>query len=132
VDLTPALEATPTGERPRVDRAERRLVGSRCEDCRAVSWPMRAVCHGCGSADCVEVGLAREGSLLTFTTVWVPRPGLEPPYVLGQVKLPEGVRVFAHARGLTADHRVPLPVRLVLAEDEDAVPPFWFEPLEDR
>ena len=60
----------------------------------------------------------------------VPRPGLATPYVLGQVDLDDGVRIFAHGRGLTDEHRVPVPVRLVLSDEPAAVPPFVFEPRE--
>ena len=67
---------------------------------------------------------------MTHTKVWVPRPGLEPPYTLAQVDLPEGIRVFAHARDLEEGRPVPFPVRLVIAPEEDAVPPFWFVPSE--
>lgn len=130
MDLSAALEATPTQERARVDRDAGRLVGTRCRDCGAASWPGRAVCHRCGSAALETILLAPEGRLLTYTTVWVPRPGLEPPYILAQVELPEGVRIFAHVRDLQPEHRVPLAVRLVLADAEDDIPPFWFEPME--
>lgn len=130
MDLTAALEATPTQERPRVDRDAGRLVGSRCQNCGTASWPGRAVCHRCGSAAIEGLAFESTGTLITHTTVWVPRPGLEPPYTLAQIDLPEGVRVFAHLRELTPEHRVPFPVRLVIAPEETAVPPFWFVPME--
>lgn len=130
MDLTDALDVTPFPRRERFDRVAGRLLGSRCGGCGAVSWPSRPVCPRCGAAEAAELRLSDEGTLITFTTVWVPRPGLGVPYVLGQVDLADGVRIFAHGRGLTAAHRVPLPVRLVLAEDSEAVPPFVFEPRE--
>lgn len=130
IDLSPALHATPSHQRKRFDWDAGRLVGSRCEDCGTVSWPARAVCHHCGSARSAELALSDRGSLITHTTVWVPLPGLEAPYTLGQVDLPEGVRVFAHLHNLNDDTRVPCPVRLVRAEEPESIPPFWFEPTE--
>lgn len=130
MDLSQALDAVPTLDRKRVDRAAGRLVGSLCSACSAASWPARAICHRCGSAAVEEIALSTDATLITYTTVWVPRPGLEPPYVLGQVELPEGVRIFAHARELGPDARVPLAVHLVIAPEADAIPPFWFEPTE--
>jgi uncharacterized protein len=130
--LSRALEAPSTQDRDRVDREAGRLVGTGCRSCGAVSWPARAICHRCGSADGEPRLLSGEGRVVTYTTVHVPRPGLEPPYILGQVDLPEGVLVFAHLRGLPDDARVPLDVRIVLAEEAEAVPPFWFEPMEAR
>lgn len=128
--LMQALDVPAVGARPRLERDGGRLVGSRCLTCGAVSWPSRAICHRCGAAPMAETAFSPTGSLLTYTTVWVGRPGLEPPYLLGQVKIDEGPLVFAHVRALAPDARVPLPVRLAVAAKEDALPPFWFEPEE--
>lgn len=122
----------PFADRQRVDRSTGRLVGSRCEACGAASWPARAVCERCGSAHVVVAEMSTTGKLVTFTTVHVSRAGLPAPYVLGQVDLPDGVRIVAHGRGFTEAHRVPMPVRLVLADAEDAVPPFYFEPMDSE
>lgn len=130
MDLTPALEAPPTGERRRLDRERKVLIGSLCRSCGMGAWPARAICHRCGSAEITfDHSLAEEGTLLTFTTVWVPRPGLEPPYVLGQIELDHGVEVFAHVRGLSEEAVTPLPVVLAVGQPGD-VPEFWFEPKE--
>jgi hypothetical protein len=51
---------------------------------------------------------------------------LDTPYSLGQVRLVDGPTIFAHVRGLPEDAPA-LAVRLVFAEDESAMPPFWFE-----
>jgi uncharacterized OB-fold protein len=127
--LEQALNATPTGERNRVDRGAGRLVGSRCLNCETHSWPARAVCHHCGEARLEVATFAERGTLITHTTVHVPRPPLEPPFTLGQVELPEGVLVFGHIHGLEDADKVPLPVELKLAPGADDVPPFWFEPV---
>jgi uncharacterized OB-fold protein len=126
VSLAAALEASPTAERAKVDREAGALVGSRCRNCATVSFPARAVCHRCGAAGLEVIAISQVGSLISFTRCWVPRPGLEPPFTIGQVKFPEGVTVFGHVRGLPEGVRVPTPVRVVLAEGEDAVPAFWF------
>lgn len=129
MDLSAALELSPTGDRPRADRAQGTLIGSRCGACGTSVWPARAVCHRCGSAEVASVPFARSGSLLTFTEVHVPRAGLETPYTLGQVRIDEdGPVVFGHIRGLAADAAVPLRVSLHLAEEPDDVPWYWFEP----
>jgi uncharacterized OB-fold protein len=87
------------------------------------------VCQRCGSPETTDLLLSDRGTLVTYTTVWVPRPGLVPPYTLGQVDLADGVRVFAHGRGLADGCQVPMPVRIVVNPDTEAIPPFWFEPL---
>jgi uncharacterized OB-fold protein len=129
MSIAAALEASPTVERERVDRAAGVLVGSRCRNCGTYSFPSRAVCHHCGAADMEVAPLSAEGKLITHTTVHIPRPGVEAPFTLGQVELPEGVLVFGHIRGLEAGDKVPLTVEMKLAPDEAAVPPYWFEPV---
>jgi uncharacterized protein len=130
MELSNALDAAPSQERERIDHASGRLVGSRCPECRAVSWPGRAVCHRCGAAGLQRVELASAGVLLSHTRCWVPRPGLEPPFVLGQVRFPEGVTVFGHIRGLPDSAPSGTEVRVVVAE-EDSLPAFWFDAGQD-
>ena len=132
MELSAALDYPPTAERPRFDRDAGRLVGSRCRNCGALSWPGRPVCHRCGQARMQQTTFAPGGSLLSVTTVWVAREGIEPPYTLGQVKLDDGALVFGHVRGLAADAAVPVRVRAVVAADQAAFPTFWFEPEEDE
>jgi uncharacterized OB-fold protein len=127
VELSAALEMPLTGERPRLDRDRGHLLGSRCASCGATSWPARAICNRCGSAAIEGVALARTGTLLTYTEVWVERPGLQPPYILGQVELDDGPLIFTHVRRVVNGRRVPLPVEVVIGE-EDALPAFWVEP----
>jgi len=126
VELSDALQMPLTGERPRLDRERQGLIGSRCAECGTPSWPARAICNRCGSAVIELVPLSRSGTLLTYTEVWVQRPGLEPPYMLGQVDLDDGPLVFTHVRGLADGSRVPLRVEIVVGE-EGALPAFWVE-----
>lgn len=120
-----------TSQRARVDIEQGVLIGSRCSVCNATSWPSRAICHRCGAPAMRETSFAPSGSLLSSTTVWVARPGLEPPYTLGQIKLADGPIVFGHVRGLSAGAEVPERVRLIVAM-EGSMPPFWFEPEEGQ
>jgi uncharacterized OB-fold protein len=128
MELTDADSATPFLQRTRFDAQAGVLVGSRCSECGARSWPSRAACARCGSVAVSEAPLPREGSLVSYTIVWVARPGLSTPYVLGQADFGDGASVFAHVRGLEADVRVPTPVRAVISTDESAVPRFWLTP----
>lgn len=128
MELTGAPGLPPTSERTRIDRALGALVGSRCDDCGAVSWPSRAVCHLCGMSSMRETEFSSDGQLLTYTTVWIARPGIEPPYTIGQIKLDDGPLVFGHVRGLAQGTIVPVPVQLVVSPETASIPPFWFEP----
>jgi uncharacterized OB-fold protein len=122
------VQVAGTLQRPRFDRDRGCLVGTRCRACGAASWPGRAFCFRCGSGEVEETGFPTNGELVTYTTVWVKRPGLEAPYMLGQVTLSGGVSLYAHIRGLEERASVPLPVHLVLADRDNALPAFWFEP----
>ena len=119
----------PFASRPRVDAERRVLVGSRCAECGTLSWPARAICNRCGDASLELTDLPTEGTLLAYTTVWVARPGLEPPYVLGQVNLGRGARLFAHVRSLHEAEPVPVQVRLAVPAPGTEPIEFWFEPL---
>jgi len=124
--VNPAAQIPPTATRPSVDRASGALVGSSCRSCGITSWPARAVCQRCGAETEMGYRLPREGSLMSFTTVWVSRPGLEAPYSLGQV-IVDGSTFFGHVRGLPEGAKVPLPVDIQVGSD-DADVLFWFEP----
>ncbi|MFI0480722.1 Zn-ribbon domain-containing OB-fold protein [Actinomadura sp. 9N215] len=126
--LNRALEATPFPARRRIDEEKQALVGSRCADCTARSWPSRAICARCGSDRLAETALPTTGPLTSFTTVRVPRAGLPTPYVLGQIDLGAGAMVFAHIRELPPDATVPVTVRLTLNPEPAGEPRFWFEP----
>jgi uncharacterized OB-fold protein len=128
MELSAALDVAGTAARPRYDAEQGALVGSRCESCGAMAWPMRAVCHGCGRAAPAETVFAAAGTLLSFTTMWVGPDGLPVPYRIGQVRLDKGPLIFAHIRGLGGETKTPATVRLRLADDPHTVPPFWFEP----
>jgi uncharacterized OB-fold protein len=130
MELTGVSELPATGERTRIDATLGALVGSRCDDCGAVSWPSRTICHRCGMPAMRETVFSSEGQLLTYTTVWVARPGIEPPYTIGQVKLDDGPLVFGHVRGLVDGTTVPAPVQMVVSPEVASIPPFWFEPEE--
>jgi uncharacterized OB-fold protein len=127
VELRDSFGDVGTLERPRVSRDDGCLVGSRCDACGTASWPSRAVCHRCVSSATRETLLGPEGTLTSYTRVWVPRPGIEAPYTIGEVAVAGGVTVFAHVHGLAEGATVPQPGRVVVGS-EDSVPPFWFEP----
>ena len=127
MELTAALDQPNVAERPRFRRQDAVLVGSLCGSCGKRLWPARAVCPTCQSAQMALVELSSAGRLITFSTVWVARPGLDAPYVLAQVELDDGVRLFAHVRELS-DPQADARVRLVFGVADDQIPPFWFEP----
>jgi uncharacterized OB-fold protein len=74
------------------------LVGSRCSQCRQNFFPPREVCPKCfpeGLEHRMEKSrLSSRGKLYTYSVVHVAPKRYAPPYALGYVDFPEGVRVL--------------------------------------
>jgi len=74
-----------------------RLMGSRCKDCGAFSFPPRADCEACMSGNFEFVELTGKSTLHTFTKIVAAPTGFEDvvPYTVGVVDLEEGGRALA-------------------------------------
>jgi uncharacterized protein len=66
------------------------LIGSRCGDCAAATFPMQQRCPRCSGAAMTQLLLPRRGTLVAWTTQGFP-PG--PPYAgpVGEAFTPFGV-----------------------------------------
>jgi uncharacterized OB-fold protein len=124
--LNAALHLPLSGERRRDDGNS--LVGSRCGACRAASFPARAVCHDCGTAAPAEEAFSPTGTLITYTTVHVERPGMPVPYTLGQIAIDgAGPLVFGQVKADGDVLSAGLAVRVVVGAAGD-LPKYWFVP----
>lgn len=74
-----------------------RLMGSRCKQCRATSFPPRADCVECMSADFEFFELSGKARLHTYAKIVAAPTGFEDacPYIVGVVDLEEGGRALA-------------------------------------
>jgi len=71
------------------------LAGNRCDGCGQVYFPKALKgCLNCFEPELTEVRLSQRGALYSYTIVHMPASGFEPPYAVGYVDLPEGIRVF--------------------------------------
>jgi uncharacterized protein len=74
------------------------LLGNHCRNCRQSYFPPRDVCPKCfaeGKESQMEnVKLSSRGKLYSYSIVQVAPKRFLPPYALGYVDLPEGVRVL--------------------------------------
>lgn len=75
------------------------LIGSKCQNCGAVAFPRRVVCHKCLSDNVVEIPLSKRGKLASFTIALVAPEGFKPPMMLGYIDLPEEVRLLSMVTG---------------------------------
>lgn len=79
-------------------RYNKRLVGSRCPRCGAVTVPAARICTRCFIEATEWVEVSDHGVLDTFTTVYLPFPGqpTEPPYTYGLILLDGASTYFSH------------------------------------
>jgi uncharacterized OB-fold protein len=75
------------------------LKGCRCKQCGQIMYPCREVCLNCLGRDMEKVHLSEQGKLYSFTIVHMPSEHFNPPYAIGWIELPEGIRIFSQIRG---------------------------------
>ena len=110
------------------------LLASRCISCGQVFFPKRGHCLDCFGHDMEQVILGRIGRLYTFTIVHMPTQHYNPPYAIGWVEFPEGVRVFGQIKGWESQPlRIGMEMKLVIdtlwQEEEKEVIGYKFQPL---
>ena len=80
------------------------LIGSRCEDCSATTWPRQQFCPRCGKATMSDRLLPRQGTLVAWTTqgfvpgppyVGADKPDEFEPFAVGLIQLGDEIRVEA-------------------------------------
>jgi uncharacterized OB-fold protein len=82
------------------------LVGRRCLSCGKVSFPAKPACPECFTGEQRKIPLSRRGTLHTFTVSYMGPPGIDKPYAIGFVDLPEGIRLFSLLTGCEPFHEV--------------------------
>lgn len=73
------------------------LMGSKCKECGRYFFPQRKRCASCAEPTTEPVELSREGILNSFSLM-TRKPKyclVEPPYILGEVTIPEGIVIYA-------------------------------------
>jgi len=78
VSVIPLVDYLELGDQPR-------LVARECTACGARFFDRRNACAACSGRDFVEVGIAREGVLRSFTIVSHAAPGIPVPFVAGVI-----------------------------------------------
>ena len=74
------------------------LLACQCKSCQKVFFPKKEVCADCGGQDMEQVLLRNGAKLYTFTTVQMPVHKYEPPFTIGWMEFPEGVRVMSQIK----------------------------------
>ena len=101
------------------------LVGGKCASCGMTLFPYRNVCIQCNQERVERLELSKKGKLFTFTKVFIPSKNFKPPYAVGYVELPEGVRIFSQIKDWeNSDLKVGIEMEMVvdtLWENNDGV-----------
>ena len=110
------------------------LLASRCTLCGQVFFPKRGHCLDCLNNSMESVVLSRTGKLYTFTIVYMPTEHYSPPYAIGWVEFPEGVRVFGQIEGWEQQSlRIGMDMQVIIGklweEEEQEVIGYKFEPV---
>jgi uncharacterized OB-fold protein len=71
------------------------LIGNKCASCGQVYFTKANFCFSCFGKSMEEVALSRRGKLYSYTCCRMTVSHFKPPFFVGLVDLPEGVRVFA-------------------------------------
>lgn len=82
------------------------VIGSQCIACNAVQFPARARCSTCGASEEEQTRMTfdRRATVESYSEIYTPHPGFEPPYTVGYIRLSPGeVRVFTPLFGVAAD-----------------------------
>ena len=117
-----------------VDDADHLLLASKCKSCGSLYFPQRDHCLTCYSDKLETLKLSSTGVLYTYTVVYMPAEHYSPPYAIGWVEFPEGVRVFGQIRRYDrAKLRVGMTMKAVAdvlwTEGDKEIVAFVFEPL---
>ena len=100
-------------------------MAAKCSRCGAMLLPPRPLCTKCFSTDFEWVKLSGRGQLLSYTVIHISPPQFESivPYIVGIVKLGEGLRLPGMIRGVEPEK---IRVGIALTVDfETAMPSQW-------
>ena len=110
------------------------LLGNRCASCGQIYFPKAEFCFDCFHKGMEEVRLSRRGKLYSYTIGRLSASHFQPPYAVGLIDMPEGVRVFAPLKGAEdKPFRIGMEMEVVVEElwqeDDKRVIGYKFKPL---
>jgi uncharacterized OB-fold protein len=71
------------------------LTGGRCPACGHIYFPTKQVCPSCFNAEQEEIPLSGKGTLHTFARSHMGPSGIQAPFTIGFIDLPEGIKLFS-------------------------------------
>ena len=95
MDKVPFKEGIFRADRADADTGNGTLLGNKCASCGRIYFPPADFCFDCFGQAMAEAPLSQRGKLYSYTLCQMPASRFKPPFFVGLVDMPEGVRVFA-------------------------------------
>lgn len=70
------------------------LIAGKCKKCGAVEFPKANMCCHCLGEEFEEIELNDTGTLVSYTTTYMPVQKFNPPHSVGYVQLSDDIRIF--------------------------------------
>ena len=103
------------------------LRGARCDACGGHTLGKVSACQHCFSTRLETVGVGSNAELLEHSLVHHAAGGFDAPYVIGQIRTPEGLTLFAPLVGETSGLRYGTRLRFALLERPGGAVGFAYE-----
>lgn len=109
------------------------LIGSKCGKCTKVCFPFKNICPYCLNDEVERVYLGNNGTIYSFTIVYMDSERYKAPYALGWILLQNGLRIFGQIRGWeTFDLKIGMNMEIMIGtlweEEEKEVIGYFFRP----
>ncbi len=75
------------------------LKGYKCKKCGQLDFPKLSPCPACWGEEFEMVPLSRKGILYSYADIYIGQSGMDTPYIVGYIDLPEKIRIFAQLDG---------------------------------
>ncbi|MFC7387691.1 bifunctional MaoC family dehydratase N-terminal/OB-fold nucleic acid binding domain-containing protein [Sphaerisporangium rhizosphaerae] len=124
--LTPAVNRDTAFFWEGVREGELRI--QKCGDCGELRHPPGPICPSCRSANRVYAVASGVGEVYSFVVHHAPpMPGLDPPFVVAVIALPEGIRIVGNVVECPPESvSIGMPVRVAYREMDDKLTlPMW-------
>jgi uncharacterized OB-fold protein len=111
------------------------LLANRCKSCGQIFFPKAIFCLACFNDDLEELRLGPRGQLYSYTVAHMPSMHFYPPYAIGYIDMPEGVRIFApliidENRSFRVGMEMEIVIGKLWEEGEEEVIGYMFKPLK--
>ena len=110
------------------------LLANRCKSCGQTFFPKALLCFSCFNEDMEDLTLSHRGKLYSYTVANMASMHFEPPYAIGLIDMPEGVRIFTPLKTIPEKSlRVGMEMEVVIEklwqEDNKEVIGYKFRPV---